>query len=285
MNKSLTLALALCPVLAHAGAWTRDSGGFYLNASYARISTGTLYAADFSKVPIIPYTQHSVGLYGEVGIVSRWLTAVLDAQVYRRNVLQDQGLTEGLSDVRVGFWTGLLTSPVRLSLGLLFGLPTGDSGPKARPGADSDAQITARSLPTGDGEFDVEARLAFGYSFGIRRWLAHYIVAEAGYWTRTRGFADALTYNFELGIKVPRTFFDRFWIIARFFGVESFASQEEASMTATGLGNGVTYNAFGVQLFGRIWKALGASIGVDSAFRARSIAAGRNLRFTLSFER
>jgi hypothetical protein len=66
--------------------------------------------------------------------------------------------------------------------------------------------------------------------------------------------------------------------------VESFASAEDAARNATGLGNGVTYTAYGVQAYARIWKGLGASFGIDSALRARSVAAHANLRFTLSYE-
>ena len=71
-----------------------------------------------------------------------------------------------------------------------------------------------------------------------------YLVAEAGYWFRTRGrsrdlagnlsftdFSDAFTYRAELGTKLPFRFLDRFWFILRMTGVESFASSIEASRT------------------------------------------------------
>ena len=57
------------------------------------------------------------------------------------------------------------------------------------------------------------------------------------------------------------------------------------SYTFSGLGNGVTYTAYGAQLFGRIAGGFGATVGVESALRARGVAAGANLRFALSYER
>ena len=83
--KRLVLALLFAPTLAHAGAWTRDQGHFYLGTSYLRISAERLYAPDFQVVPIVPYTQHVWSFYGEVGLVTRWLTATVDGTVFRWN--------------------------------------------------------------------------------------------------------------------------------------------------------------------------------------------------------
>ena len=282
------VALASGPVSASAGAWTREPGGFFASVAYQRISAESFYGPDFSKIPIRPYTQQSVSAYAELGVVQRWLTLMFDGQLYRRNSLDGQGFTDGLSDTRLGAWTGLVVTPVRLSFGLLLGLPTGDSAPKAGPGADRDAQHIAATLPTGDGEVDVELRLSLGHAFGGAKagWpLAHYLQVDAGYWLRTAGFADAFTWAFELGTKFPWGFAERFWLIAKVFGVESFASSTEAAATFSGLGNGLTFTAFGVQLHGRIHGGLGAAVQVDGALRARGVAAGANLRFSLTYER
>ena len=278
--------LLLHSAAAAAGAWTRDQGHFYLNASYSRIETERYYGPDFRMQPILPYTQQIAGLYAEVGVVSRWLTVAVDGALYRRNAIAQQGFAEGVGDWRVGLWSGLVTRPVRISVGLTLGVPVGDPSPSAGSGADADARQIAASLPTGDGEWDVEARLALGYTFGgVRRWpLRHYLAAEAGYWLRTGGFSDAFVYKLQLGVNFPWRIIDRFWLVLRLSGVESFASAEEAARDATGLGNGVTYLAPGVDLYGRIWRGLGASIGAEWALRARSVAAGVQLRIALSYQ-
>lgn len=284
--RGLILACLLMPSVARAGAWTLDRGHFYLNTSYSRIAASSFYGADFNKVSIMPYTQQVWGWYGEVGLMSRWLTATVDGTLYRRNGIARQGFTEGVGDWRLGLWTGLVTRPVRLSLGMIVGIPLGDSAPSAGPNADAEAQQIARALPTGDGEWDVEWRVALGYSFGgVRLWpIVHYLVVETGYWLRTRGFSDSFTYRLELGIRFPWTLIGRFWFILKLNGVESFASASQASQSATGLGNGVTYTSPGLEVYARIWRGLGASVGIDSAFRARSVAAGSQLKVALSYQ-
>jgi len=283
---ALALALALAPSRAHAGAWTRDQGHFYVGTSYLRIQADQLYAPDFSRVPIVPYQQHLWTFYTEIGLVNRWLTLTTEGTLFRHNAIAEMGRTYGLGDWRVGAWTGLVTKPIRLAFGLTLGIPAGDPRPGAGAAGDPEAQLIARSLPTGDGEWDVEGRLALGYSFGgARRWpVYHYLVVEAGYWLRTAGYADSFVYKLELGTRFPWQVIDRFWFVLRLSGVESFASVEEAAMNATGLGNGVTFLAPGFEVAGRIFRGLGASIGLDAALRGRSVAAGVQLKVGISYQ-
>lgn len=297
LGVGLWLLLAARP--AQAGPWTRDRGSAFFSLAYSRIAADRLFGADFRIQPLgASYEQHALQAYAELGLVERYLTMSFESQLFRYNTLVNQGATYGLGDMRLGFWSGLVTKPLRLSAAFLIGVPSGDPAPLAS--GDDEAQLIARSLPTGDGEVDFEPRLSLGYSFGgVRRWpLQHYLVVEAGYWIRTQGrsrdpqgrfvstdFADAFTYRGELGTKLPFRFVDRFWIILRLAGVESFASDLAASFTcATGLGNGVTYNAYGFEIAARIVRGLGANFGVDSAFRARCVAAGANLKAGLTYE-
>ncbi|MCA9522891.1 MAG: hypothetical protein KC609_18075 [Myxococcales bacterium] len=263
----------------------RDAGHFYINLSYSNLSGTSFFGSNFKKVKINRYTQHDFGFYAEVGVVSRWLTLTLDGQLYRRNVLSGQGRTEGIGDLRLGFWTGAIVKPVRLSFGVLVGLPAGDrapDGPKSDPFAD---QI-AKSLPTGDGEWDVEFKASLGYSFGRHRYwpLEHYLTAEAGYWLRTRSIHDAFTYKLEIGTKFPWTFIDRFWFVIRLFGVESFASNAQAANSFSGLGDGVTYTSFAFEVIIRIYAGLSVSYGLDTAFRARSVISSLHHKVSISYD-
>jgi hypothetical protein len=279
-------ALALSwPVAALAGPWTRDAGHFYLGASYLHIDATRFHGADFSIVPIRPYRQDVVSLYGEVGVLSRWLTLAVDGVPYRRNELIDQGRTEGVGDWRVGFWSGIVTRPFRLALATTVGIPFGDAHPSAGASASVLDRQVANSLPTGDGTWSVEWRVSAGWSFGPRgRYpLQHYVVAEAGYWLRTGGIADSFVYRLELGTSLPYRIVDRFVLILRLNGLESFASNETATLDSTGLGNGVTYTSPGIELYGRIWRGFGASIGYDGAVRARSLPAAGQVKASLSW--
>ncbi|HEX2572365.1 MAG TPA: hypothetical protein VH877_22660 [Polyangia bacterium] len=302
---------------ARAGPWTRDLGSIYLQASYSRLGTRALFLPQFHTVgqppgagnvyqfcpkpppgqPECRYFQQFVNFYAEVGLVSRWLTLILDATLLRVNDRENLGRTEGISDWTVGLWTGLIRVPVRLSFGLTVGIPLGDPHPRAGPGADDVARATANSLPTGDGEWDVEGRLSLGHSFGgQRRWpLWHYVVAEAGYWLRTgryndfnggrSRYADAFVYRAEIGTRLPWAFIDRFWWVFKVYGFESFAGDNTASQGAIGLGNGVTALTVSGQVAIRVWHGIGLFGAYERTVRGRSSTTGDFFRVGLSYQR
>lgn len=283
------LAALLRSTPAHAQAWTRDQGHGYVNLSLNHIAGTRFFGPDFKTIPIADtYRQLTLGLYGELGIVDRWLMATISSEVYRRNQLDNQGRTDGIGDARLGLWSGVLVEPFRLSVGLVVDLPTGDSAPAPGPGSPAAAVSIAKSLPTGNGRFDVEPSLAVGTSFGAGNsaWpLLHYVQGVVGYAPRTSGFADSINYRLDLGTKLPTGFLDRFWLIVRLNGVESFASAAEAAgVTFSGLGTGLTYTALDLILDARLYRGIGASIGTGTAFRARGLIAAAPLRFALSYE-
>jgi|GEM_PF-2320052 hypothetical protein len=310
LSRVIVLAIIALPTQVIANPWTRDAGKFYLNLNFSMINAGGVYGADFQNqgLPDIDgdgkseaYKQMTLGFYTEVGVVDRRLMLTLDGTLMRRSELEMQGTYVGFGDLRLGLWTGLVTSPFRLTAGVLVGLPTGNPAPKADavPGASADEQASAdriaKSLPTGDGEVDLEFVLALGYSFGGGGgfWpIRHYAVAQAGYWLRTSprnnasavNLPDAFNWKVEAGANLPWTFIDRFWFIGRVFGSEAFASSDEISTNPSGLGTTV-YSAFAVEVFGRIWNGFGASFSLSGAFRAAGLPAGLNLRFALSYER
>ena len=279
---ALLLFCWLMPAAAQA-QWTRDLGSGYVNLTVSGLSGSQQYDADFNRVELpSTYSQIILSLYGEVGLIDRWLTLMVSSELLRRSQLSDQGATLGLGDTEVGLFTGLIADPVRLTFGVEVGLPTGDHEPSAGDAADPQAHEIARSLPTGDGEFDFEPRVLFGYSFGGDVWpLRHYLSASIGYAIRTsaeiggerQSFADAITYHFELGTKLPLPVLDRIWLALKLYGIESFASPEEAARGASGLGNGVTYTAFEIGLHAEIWAGFGVLLKASTAFRARSIAS------------
>lgn len=277
-----TTMLVLAPSAADAQAWTRQQGAGFAALSYRRIASDSLYTPDGEKRPLAStYTQHNVGLYGEVGLVDRWLTASVDSELFRYSALEGQGATYGLGDLRLSAFSGVLVAPFRLAVGLQLGVPTGDPTPDA-PGGDPDSQAVARLLPTGDGEWDVSAKVVFGHSFGgtASYPLAHWLVADVGYWLRTRGFFDAISYRVELGTKIAREDWDRIALILRVFGLESFAGSNAGAGFA-GLGDGVSYTAFGVDLMARVLGPAGLTVGFDGAFRGRNVPAAFALKLSI----
>lgn len=295
--RHLLLILALLVALgdeAAAGAWTREAGGGYLRLSYSVLSTDEFYGADKKRVEVGDYDQHVVGCFIEVGLVDRWLTLSLDGTVYRWNHLDGQGTTSGVGDWRIGLWSGLVTAPFRLSAGLLVGLPTGDDVERLRrelpPGISLPPELefpasVSNNLPNGDGELDVELRLAFGSDM---RWLGkdwplrHYAELELGFVYHT-DLDEAVTWSLKLGTKIPGDFAGRFWFTLILFGVESLASEDDVEPILTGFGNGVSFTAFAFEVTARIVAELELSVRVDGALRARALPAGAPITFALSY--
>ena len=54
---------------------------------------------------IAPYEQNAWNLYGELGVISRWLTATVESTLVRDN-LQANAHTTGIGDGRFGSWSG-----------------------------------------------------------------------------------------------------------------------------------------------------------------------------------
>lgn len=259
---------------ASAQAWIREAGSGFVDLSVRTLSGDEFYDRRGDSEPLAStYRQTSLGLYGELGLIDRWLELTVSGEALRRNELEGQGVTSGLGDFRLGLWSGLSQEgPVKLSLGVILGLPTGDPSPSVS-GSAEDAELVARSLPTGDGEFDVEPNVTLGASFGGGRWpLRHYLVASLGYQVRTKGFNDALSYRLELGTRWPVGFLERVWLIARVQGLESLG--EPSSSAFVGLGDGVTFTGVGVSMAVELGGGFGASLSAESAVRAENIISG-----------
>lgn len=282
MKAALVAVLLLFPSIASAQAWTRARGSAYLELGASVLAGDRLFTRTGEKAELpTPYRQLSIASYAELGVIDRWLTLSFSGELYRRNQLDDRGATAGLGDLRLGAWTGIVTAPLRITVGAWVGLPTGDSAPSAGEGADQEAALVARSLPTGDGELDVEPRVIAGYAFGTSP-ASHYVVAELGYAIRTRGLADALTYRLELGTRLRA--FDRLLVSLRFSGNEPLRAAGDSATALAGLGGGVTHTSVGLGLGFRVVEGLTVSAAAETALRARNIVAALPLRFSVAYE-
>lgn len=297
------LALALTslstPTTTHAQAWIRDPGHTYAQLSYRVIRADRLYAPSGDVIDIRPYRQHALGFYGEVGVVDRWLMVNASGDLWRRQVLVDQGATSGLGDLRVGLWSGLLEAPFRLALGLEVGLPTGDPSPRVGDSNDAGAQAIADVLPTGDGEVDVHVRLAAGHGVSYRR-TQQYVTGDVGYWIRNTprdapeslggatAIRDQLSFRVETGWKIDRPVLERFWIVARVTGLLVVQDRDASSASVArfaGLGDGVEYVSFGLELAAHLGAGVNLSFGMDGAFHAQNVPAAPQWKLGLSWER
>lgn len=276
------LGAALAPGTGEAQAWIREPGTGYVNLSYRYLPANQFFGADGRIVDSADFEQHSVGFYGEVGIVERWLMLTVESELFRRNVLIDQGAVNGIGDTRVSLWTGLLEAPFRLSFGATLGIPTGDSRPNA-DGGDALAQEIAAVLPTGDGETDLTLQFAAGHGVRFGTALDFFAQGLVGYAIRTRGFTDQIVFRAEVGLRPVPEGWNRILFIFRVFGSELLGDARRTQGVA-GLGDGVSFTAFGPELSVRVVEGLSLGIGVDGAFRATNVPAGINTKFSLAYE-
>jgi hypothetical protein len=106
-----------------------------------------------------------------------------------------------------------------------------------------------------------------------------------GYWWRTQGIQDAITWKVDLGVRFPWKVIERFWFILHLNALHSRETQSDfVTRDLTGLKNGVSYIGYGADLYGRIFKGLGAQIGIDSAIIGRAVPAHAQLRVGLSYQ-
>lgn len=288
-------ALALAPATAKAQAWIRPPGGVYAKLSYRLIVADSFYAPDGSTRGLRnQYRQHALGLYAEAGIIERWLSVSIDGDLYRRSSLEGLAATQGLGDLRIGAYTGLLEVPFRLALGVHLGIPTGDDRPTTGyeiappiPPAEADQaelEQAVNSLPTGDGEWDVAIRLYLGHAFsgGERYPFHHYVAADVGWWIRTQGFSQQLVYHAELGSTPKRSGWDRLQFVIRVTGVQTF---EDSISAGAGLGDGIRFLSPGLELSVRTFDQLRLGVAAEGAVFASNLPAAPNFMFFMSWQR
>ncbi len=285
-SATLLLIATVVPCSVNAQAWTRDAGSAYVQFSHLYLRASSFYGPDGNTFGLLrgDYVQHVVGFYGEVGLVDRWLMMTLEGELFRRNILKNQGATAGFGDLRAGLWTGLVEKPFRLSAGVLVGLPTGDPTPTAGQGATPEEQAVARSLPTGDGEVDVHLRVAVGHSFGGGKWpLQHYVLGELGYAIRNDGLTDQIIYRTEFGTRVDRAGWDRLLLILRLSGTQLLGDPSLAGQTFSGLGEFAVLSP-GAELAVRVWDRMHLSAGAAGALVAKNLPASPQFKFGISWE-
>lgn len=283
---ALAAVVATSPNSASAQSEVRARGTAYVNLSLQFQSGDSFFAADGTSREGRNLEQTIVSAYGEVGLVDRWLMVTVSADLLRRNVLTEQGATTGLGDLRLGVWSELLRlGPAKLLSGVQIGLPTGDSAPEASDGNPVN-ELVARTLPTGDGEVDIEPSVVLSVKLSHPTYpLRHYVAAQGGYWLRTEGFSDAVSYRAELGTQIAHESWDWLWLIGRVRGVQAFEAAEPGSVGGgIGIGNGVSYATVGGEAQARLPFGVGLGLGADVPVAGRGVLDAAAFRTILSFE-
>ncbi|MDX2301725.1 MAG: hypothetical protein NW226_02945 [Microscillaceae bacterium] len=193
--------------------WVSNKGTGFFKIGQNVIRADRFFNPDGTTIDITTTSLYISSLYAEYGLTDR-LTAVVYAPLFFRLTLNrvvfepSNETIEGdefnsVGDIDLGFKFGLIRNkPFVLSVGLLFGIPTGNN-------AGGNTQL----LQSGDGEFNQLLSLNAGYGasksfFGV----------TVGFNHRTEGFSEEIRFGAEAGYNFSKNITG----ILKFDGVESF---------------------------------------------------------------
>lgn len=268
------ISLSFSSQILAGGPWTQSKGSGYFKLSEWWIVYDQHYTDSGAKDPNVTSGIFNTFFYGEYGLTDR-LTGVINAPLFSRNYMNNlislttnETLVEGeavnsIGDIDLTLKYGLTApgSKFPLSLSLLFGLPTG----KSVAGA-------LNNLQTGDGEFNQLIQLDAGTGFQLSNSANAYFSTYLGLNHRTEGFSEEFRYGLEFGAGLMN---QKFWLIARLNGVESFKNGDNAaSINSTGIfANNTEYTSISFEANYYVSDQAGLSVNFASAFRGEIIAA------------
>lgn len=260
----LAVALSLAAGAAEAGPWAMGAGRVYAKLSYQGVRATTYAFPDGFKTTIPEFSRDDGQLYVAYG-VSDGLTLIADVP-YRSSDLADDpdelGREGGIGDVRAGLQVQLGRSgPWVFAARGLVQAPTGDE------------TISEGLQGTGSGAWEGEAWLGAGRSLLGGK---GYGFVELGYQYRGSGLRDGLVYALQLGWNTS----SRLVLAANLRGVEPYSTEagDRTPGSFVGVGDRVTYVAYGPSLIFKANEAVGVQLDVDGAFHTRNIAKGTAFR-------
>jgi hypothetical protein len=254
------------------GGWTQPKGGIYLKLSEWWIISNQHYTDAGLIDPNTTSGIFNTSFYGEYGITDRW-TAVAYVPFFSRSYMNNvlSGTTGevlipgeainsfGDTDLSIKYALnkkGLIRTAATLTLGLPLGNNSGGS---------------QGNLQTGDGEFNQLLQLDASSSFRIKN-ISIYGSATVGFNNRTKGFSDEFRYGIEVGAGL---FKNKFWLIGRITGVESFqnGTLSSDSNSTSIFANNSEFTSYSVEGAIYLTKQFGVSASYASAFRGQIIFA------------
>ena len=132
-------------------------------------------------------------------------------------------------------------------------------------------------LPTGSDAWEGDTVFSIGRPFGSR----FFSFGEAGYHARGLGLRDTFVFNSQLGVIAgPRLTLG--WNVR---GVQPFDTGPVGTSigSAAGLGDGVTFVAYGPSAAWRLNGGWTMLAGVDGGVHTRNLAAGASYRVGVSY--
>ena len=254
------------------GGWTQPKGGIYLKLSEWWIISNQHYTDAGLIDPNTTSGIFNTSFYGEYGITNRW-TAIAYVPFFSRSYMNNvvSGTTgevlipgeaiNSFGDTNLSIKYALNKKGlIRTAATLTLGLPLGNSSGGSQG-----------NLQTGDGEFNQLIQFDGSSSIRIKK-TSIYGTATVGFNNRTKGFSDEFRYGLEVGAGF---FKDKFWLIGRITGVESFqnGTLSSDSNSTSIFANNSEFTSYSVEAAVYLTKQFGVSASYASAFRGQIIFA------------
>jgi hypothetical protein len=261
---ALVLGLAWTPAV-QAGPWPVGTARVYAKLGGSYLRSTTLANPDASQVRIPRFTKRDVQLYAAFGLNER-LSLSASLPVSRRSTLADFGSESGLGDAQVALQVQLTQRRGWvLATRASVQAPTGD-------------ETRAEGLlPTGSGVWEGEWRLSLGRSFGAGRGWGF---VEAGHqWRET--LRDGFVYEGQAGWRLN----ERLSLAWNVRGLRPYdlSARGVALGSFVGVGDRVSYLAFGPSALVKLGGGFGAQVDVTGAAFERNLATGTTFSIGLSY--
>lgn len=239
------LLLIQISVSAQSG-WTRGKGEAFIQTSLSTFSSNEFYALsgelfDQGK----NFQSQAVTLYREYG-VSRRITALLNAPLYRSNRFSNTERVGGLGDIRIGAKYAI-SQKLPISFSIEAEVPTGNGINFANVTENPVVPGERINLPVTDGEFNIWSTLTVSKSLPTGN---TYGSLYGQYNIRTEGFTD----QYRIGLEVGQRFIDRIWLIGRLAIQESTSDGQVVSTFL--YGEGTTYTTYGLTAMADLTKII-----------------------------
>ena len=268
MRHAAALAvLLLSSARVDAQPWQAAAGHASVGAMFTTLRTTQLATPDGTDIVIPRFARQEVVASGSYSATDR-VTLIAAATLLAHTSIQAFDSSGGYGDTRFGAQASLgQHGPWALAVRGVVQAPTGDAG------------LGSGLLPTGTGAWEGDAVFSIGRPLGQRL----FAFGEAGYHVRGAGLRDSFVFNSQLGV-VATSRVTLGWNVR---GVQPFDTGLVGTTlaAASGLGDGVTFVAYGpaaVLRFNGGWSLLA---GIDGGVHTKNLAAGAAYHVGLVFAR
>lgn len=249
---------------AHAGAWVRDPGKFYIKVGVGAFAGQESEAAALES---FSYQSKEASLYGEVGLP--WglgITAYLPFVEGTNELATVRYVNRSAGDSELALSKRILSDKIALSATAIARVPL--YGDRADERAASFGPFATRFPDPGDGTPDLDGRVDIGTGLKLGTW-GGWVQGGGGYRHRFAELVDGLIWNVQVGVQPRWGGKDRGWIGLETGGLKNVVEDEltkehvrVGAFAAAAVAQGVSIEASGGWIPVAQVSRTGTSVGV-----------------------